>query len=574
MVESGKSAEVVMSKNPIRMTKSVFFLMPVLFVTLILIPSVCFSQILENLEIIFQRTYVNLAPPDSLWDWGISIDCAGDVNDDGYDDIIVAANRLVDTSMEPYFGKGYVFLGGSPIDTMPDLILTGSKYGSGWIRVAGIGDFNSDGYDDVIMAQGSGERAVKVFFGGDPMDTIPDVILETRPGESVATAVAGAGDINGDSIDDCIVGDYLWAGTDGRALIFFGGTPPDSQPDVVLNAHDTEGMGISVGGGGDLNGDGFDDVVVGADGNSDVVFWAGKVYGFFGGSPMDTIADVWVRGEGGSQHLGWFGVDIVKHDSAHDWLVAGSIFYPDGFGTASPGKIYVMYGDSSMDTLVDAYMLGRTDSSRLGANTSYAGDVDRSGMGDIVSGATLEYKSRGTMYLWLGGMPLDTVPDAYARGEFEGQQPAWMTSTAGDVDNDGYDEIMFSNYAAPISEHTVWVTRYKETGIVEGYRTRNSSVTAHVFQCYPNPFSRETLIYLRLSGSHRAILEIYDARGSLVRTIPLPGNAQGSSGAFTVRWDGRDDRDLPVPSGVYFVRLDLPEQDARSMQARKIVLIR
>lgn len=574
MVESGKSAEVVMSDGSSRTTASVFSLLVVLLTILVFIPSACFSQILENLEIIFQKTYADLAPPDSIWNWGISIDCAGDLNNDGYDDIIVAANREVDTSMEPYFGKGYVFFGGSPMDTLPDLILTDSKYGSGWITVGGIGDFNDDGYDDVIMAQGSGEHAVKVFFGGDPMDTIPDVILETRPGESVGTAVAGAGDVNGDSIDDCIVGDYLWAGLDGRALVFFGGSPPDSLPDVILNGRNNEAMGITVGGGGDLNGDGFCDVVVGADGNSEAAAGAGKVYGFFGGAPMDTIPDVWVRGEGPNHSIGWYGVDIVKHDTSYDWLVVGSVFYPNGFPADSPGKIYVMYGGALMDTLVDAFMVGRTDSSNLGEATSCAGDLDASGMGDIGSCASTEYEGRGTTYLWLGGMPLDTVPDAYARGEFPGQQPAWITRTAGDVDNDGYDEIMFSNYAASIPEHTVWIARYKETGIAEEHRSRNPYAPAGIFRNFPNPFSKETLIALQLGSSHQATLTIYDAKGSLVRTIPLAGKAQGSSKLLTVRWDGRDDRDLPVPSGVYFVRLDLPEQDAGLMQARKIVLIR
>ncbi|MFQ5905186.1 MAG: FG-GAP repeat domain-containing protein, partial [bacterium] len=331
-----------------RRTGRALLFLPLLSAIIAVIPCPSFSQILENLEIVFQKTYVDGAAPDSLWDWGRSIDCAGDVNNDGYDDIIVAANIETGDPLQPWLGKAYIFLGGNPMDTFPDVILTGSKYGSTVIHVAGVGDFNHDGYDDVIVGQGDGEQGVRVFLGGDPMDTIPDIILQTRPGESVATDVAGAGDVNGDSIADCIVGDYLWAATDGRALIFLGGNIPDGVPDVILNGRDKEGMGISVGGGGDLNWDGFDDVVVGADANSEVALFAGKVYGFFGGGPMDTIPDVWVHGEGPNQSLGWYGVDIAKHDSTYDWLIVGSAFYPNGFPTASRGRIYVMYGDSVM----------------------------------------------------------------------------------------------------------------------------------------------------------------------------------------------------------------------------------
>jgi len=571
VVESGKSAEVVMSKGSSRMAKRVFSLLLVLFVILVLIPSVCFSLILENLEIIFQKTYVDAAAPDSLWSWGKSIDCAGDVNNDGYDDIIVAATTVDGAS---WLGKAYIFLGGDPMDTIPDIILTGTD--NMFLRVAGVGDFNHDGFDDVLVAHEAGDQAVKMFFGGTPMDTIPDLVLETRSGQSGATGISAAGDVNGDSIDDCIVGDYWHNSLDGRALIFFGDILPDSLPDVVLNGHDSEGMGISVGGGGDLNGDGFDDVVVGADANSEAALGAGKVYGFFGGSPMDTIPDVWLFGEGPSHFLGWYGVDIVKHDTSYDWLVVGSIFYPNGFPADSPGKIYVMYGDSSMDTLVDAYMVGRTDSSDLGEATSCAGDVDASGMGDIVSGATQEYQRRGTAYLWLGSIPLDTVPDASAEGELEGQEVGWITRTAGDVDNDGYDEIMFSNYAAAGPPHMVWIARYRKTGVAEVQRDGSGPIRAQILHNYPNPFASETFILFQFGTSQGIALQIYDVGGRLVRTFSVPKapEARSDKAIRRVRWDATDQRGLLVPSGVYFAKLRMPEQDARVSQTCKLILVR
>jgi hypothetical protein len=525
-----------------------------LMVFTMLSASICVSQITENLEIIFQKTYADGAPPDSLWDWGRSIDGAGDVNNDGFDDIIVAANKPFDDPLRPWLGKAYIFLGGNPVDTIPDLILTGSPYGSGFIRVAGVGDFNSDGYDDVVLAQDAGDRAVRLYFGGDPMDTIPDVILETRPGESVATDVAEAGDVNGDSIDDCIIGDYLWAGTDGRALIFLGGSTPDSTADVVFSGRNSEGMGVSVGGGGDLNGDGFDDVVVGADANSEAAPWAGKVYCFFGGSPMDTIADVWLRGEGPSHHLGLFGVDMVPHDDAFSWVVAGTMFHPNGYPFVSRGKIYVAYGDSVADTLVDVCFAGSSDSSMLGISTSWAGDVDSSGFGDIVSGAIYEDKGRGAVYLWLGGTALDTIPDAWVKGVYDDQQVGWVVTCAGDVNADCHDEIVFCNYGAAVGEHSAWIGAYESVGVAE-LQSNRKGLSWAIPRASPNPFCDFTTIEMELGTTRRVDLEIVDTKGAVVRVIPLKEPGTTPRRLYGVRWDGTDGEGKSLGSGVYFAKL-------------------
>lgn len=546
-----------------------------LLLALVILPAACQCQITENLEIIFQKTYEDGAPPDSLWDWGRSIDCAGDVNNDGYADIIVAANKPFDDPLNPWIGKAYIFFGGDPIDTLPDVMLTGSKYGSAFIRVAGVGDFNSDGFDDVLLGQDAGDRAVRVFLGGSPMDTIADLILETRPGESVATDVADAGDVNGDSIDDCIIGDYLWNGTDGRALIFFGGSPPDTVPDVILSGVNNEGMGISVGGGGDLNGDGFADVVVGADANSEAAPLAGKVYGFFGGSPMDTMPDVWVRGEGDSHHLGWFGVDVVRNDSTFGWLVAGSRFFPNGFPVPSRGKIYIMCGGSIMDTLVDAHMLGQSDSSSLGRETSSAGNVDGVGMSDIVSCAPSERANRGATYLWLGQMPPDTVPDASATGEYSGHEAAWIAGCAGDVNRDARQEVIFCNYAAPILNHTVWVARYQSVGVSEKI-TEARKATVRILRTHPNPFSNYVHLVVGLTSGFQESVKIYDVRGNLCRTLDLPESPMSclDTKIHSLTWDGLDDHCTRMPSGVYFARPEAPAGQRAAGVAWKLVLIR
>jgi hypothetical protein len=533
------------------------------------------SQITENLEIIFEKTYADGAPPDSLWDWGRSIDCAGDVNNDGYDDVIVAANRPSGDPLNPWLGKAYIFFGGEPMDTIPDVILTGSPYGTSVIHVAGVGNFNGDEYDDVVVAQDDGEQGVKVFWGGDPMDAIPDLVLETRSGLSFADDVAGAGDVNGDSLDDCILGDYSYNSLSGRALVFFGGNPPDSIPDVVLSGHDAEGMGITVGGGGDLNGDGFDDVAVGADANSEAAPFAGKVYAFFGGAVMDTVPDVWIRGEGSSQHLGWFGVDIVPHDTACAWLVAGSIFYPRGFPERAPGKLYVLYGDTIPDTLVDVHVIGQTDSSNLGRSTCSAGDVDGSGASDILSCAPQENSGYGAVYCWLATQPFDTEPDASARGEASGQELGWVTSTVGDIDRDGRDEIAFGNYGATMDSHKVWIAEHLSTAADEGPYEVNLA-GAQVTGNEPNPFSTTTRVVLELARSGRGTLDIYDIQGSVVSRIHIHRSVSSHprERRIAVPWDGTDGKGRRLPSGVYFARFSGSGAETSVAAIRKMLIIR
>ncbi len=85
------------------------------------------------------------------------------------------------------------------------------------------------------------------------------------------------------------------------------------------------------------------------------------------------------------------------------------------------------------------------------------------------------------------------------------------------------------------------------TGADEGPRHYVLSVSA-----YPNPFNPVTTIRYTLPSRGRATIAIYDARGALVRTLL---DAEKSAGAYTLRWDGRDDRGRPAVSGVYFARL-------------------
>ena len=203
-------------------------------------------------------------------DFGWSVAGAGDLNDDGYSDVIVGA---------PSAGGhrrscAYIYYGGPTMDNVADVTLTGAadRYGRfGW-SVAGAGDVNDDGYGDVIVGapRGTGGAGdAYIYYGASAMDNTADITLrEAAYRAFFGESVAGAGDVNGDNYDDVIVGapgNDLVAGA-GRAYVYYGGSTPFGSPAFILTEQVAgEMFGISVGLA-DFNGDGRADIIVGAPG--------------------------------------------------------------------------------------------------------------------------------------------------------------------------------------------------------------------------------------------------------------------------------------------------------------------
>jgi len=151
-------------------------------------------------------------------------------------------------------------------------LASGDRFG---ISVASAGDVNGDGFADVIVgawandAGGADAGRAYVYFGGPAADATPDLALTgAAANDSFGYSVASAGDVNGDGFADLLVGAY---GSDaggadaGRAYVYFGGPAADATPDLTLTgAAANDVFGYSAASAGDVNGDGFDDIMVGA----------------------------------------------------------------------------------------------------------------------------------------------------------------------------------------------------------------------------------------------------------------------------------------------------------------------
>lgn len=266
-------------------------------------------------------------------DFGFSMDAAGDVNNDGIDDFIIGDNKSGATydvgSAHVFFGHTGTWsdrsLGSDSLDGSDGFNIIGGLTGAtGWKTgdsVAGIGDFNNDGIDDIAVGstvQSGGTGIVHIVFGRDDgfassinvqdITSAEGMIIDGDDGDDFGYLVTSAGDFNGDGIDDIAVSKYTQGAekltmNDGVYVIYGS----DSLPETLLTSDidGTNGMliqvadygasefGYSVAGGADIDGDGFDDLVIGAVGtqnlsNSD----KGAAYVIYGNNRGDASLDV------------------------------------------------------------------------------------------------------------------------------------------------------------------------------------------------------------------------------------------------------------------------------------------
>ena len=374
-----------------------------------------------------------------LDEFGLSVSSAGDVNGDGYTDLIIGAPKNDAAGTDA--GRAYIYFGGLNSDNVPDLTLTGVHSGDEFgCSVSGAGDVNGDGYADVIVGAWNDYNSATyngrayIYFGGASMDNVADRFLSGEAGfDAFGYSVSKAGDVNADGFDDVIVGAYLSdvGGTDrGRAYIYLGGTSMDQNPDVLLNGAFTyDNFGKVVTNAGDVNSDGYDDVIVSAPSYNS---FSGIAYVFLGGSSMDNAADVFLTGE----TAGEFGISIssagdVNHDGYDDVVV----------GARGIDRAYIYYGGASMNNSEDIIFYGEIVASYFGCSVS-SGDVNNDGYSDIVVGANNTVSGAGSAYVFFGGTVMDNVSDITMRGKTSFGYFGTSVHASGDYNKDGLSDII------------------------------------------------------------------------------------------------------------------------------------
>ncbi len=371
--------------------------------------------------------------------FGGSVAWVGDVNGDGYDDVLVGAFRYPEIAS---VGQAYLYFGGPAMDAAADLVITPPAGGSGWfgVSVASAGDFNGDGYPDFIIGaqQAGNEGKAFIYYGGPSLDAAPDFTLigeSTGAITAFGASVASAGDMNGDGFGDVIVGAPWYPGggnKPGRAYLFFGGAMPDAVPDRVFTGVGFyDQLGSVVGSAGDLNGDGHPDLFASAPNHDTAALNAGAIHVWFGGPAFDTTADLTVFGTGNYQNLmNAANAGDVNADGFSDLIGAGR------------NQVYVWFGGPSPNPVPDL-TLARTYASVAGA-----GDLDGDGIDDFVVGSANDVIG-GRVSVYLGGIAVDTVEDLHYVGDDPGAAIGLGVAGGGHVDGAGPPDLIASAYWDP-----------------------------------------------------------------------------------------------------------------------------
>ena len=400
---------------------------------------------------------------------GHSVANAGDLNGDGLSDIIIGAH-LADPNGTNMAGESYVVFGNgyshaasvnlSSLDGSNGFALQGiDKTDQSGYSVSGAGDINGDGLDDLIIgakyADPNGTKSGEsyVVFGAsagfDSALELADldgsdgfVINGVDAWDRSGISVSSAGDVNGDGYDDLIIGAYT-AGQDapGESYVVYGGGDHGFSPVLELSSLNGENgfaiigvapgdySGVSVAGAGDINGDGFDDVIIGAytaSGGGDT--YAGASYVVFGFNNDHFPAyEVNLSGLTGSNGFAIKGEDAYDYSGfsvsgagdvngdGYDDLIIGA-YKADANGSRDAGTTYVVYGSNQdfspeldLDTLdgINGYKLnGVNAGDRSGWSVSGAGDINDDGYDDLIIGAeraVYNDTSSSETYVFFGG---------------------------------------------------------------------------------------------------------------------------------------------------------------------------
>jgi hypothetical protein len=356
------------------------------------------------------------APTDTSWG------TVPDVNGDGYADVVIG---YVNSGG---FGDIDVYAGGAGGVSPTAATVHGATTGFGlWgvysVSLAGAGDVNGDGFADVVIGlmsfnSNADVGAVNVALGGPQglASAEVNVFAEAVPGYAGARptiGVAAAGDVNGDGYADVITnGAY----DKGFVSVLLGSANGLSTVPITLAspAGTTGGFAFGIAGAGDVNGDGYGDVVVTSGGSLGVLLYLGGP----GGPTGSPIA----LGTGGPPLAG---AGDVNGDGLADFLAGSVVFYGDRRAGSAASAVLTKPSDS-----------GPYD--RFGAWVDTAGDVDGDGYADLIIGSPDSYGG-GHAYVYRGGAsgPLSILWALDGPGSFASE-----VAGAGDVNGDGHADVL------------------------------------------------------------------------------------------------------------------------------------
>jgi inosine/xanthosine triphosphate pyrophosphatase family protein len=437
---------------------------------------------------------------------GWSVSSAGDVNGDGYDDLLVGApyadaNGADAGASYVVFGKASGFSASvdlASLDGTNGFRINGVAAGdlAGW-SVSSAGDVNGDGYDDLLLGApkadtNASDAGASYLLFGKATGFSASLDLASLNGSNgfrlsgvaasdyAGLSVSGAGDINGDGYDDLLIGapyadpDPFFSNSGEVHLVFgqasgFAANLDLSGTRTIFGSGDDDRAGV-VSGLGDVNGDGYDDFIIGApyaDANGSN---SGAAYVIFGQLSSALVTNISGAAPGDYAGRSVSSAGDVNGDG-YDDIFIGALGV-DANGTES-GAGYVVFGKAAGFVTLDLASLDGTNGFRItgvaagdwaGWSVSSAGDVNGDGYDDLLIGAPYadaDGNESGASYVVFGKAggftanlnlaSLDGSNGFRITGAAAGDYAGWSVSSAGDVNGDGYDDLLVGAYYADIS---------------------------------------------------------------------------------------------------------------------------
>jgi len=385
---------------------------------------------------------------DSASDFlGFSVSGAGDVNGDGYADLIVGAYQDDNTGANSGSIRIYNGLTGAIIRTTNGSLANDNM---GW-SVNNAGDVNNDGYADYIAGAplydrtstetAVANRGIARVYNGNTGAVLWE-IKGDNASDNLGYSVAGAGDVNNDGYDDLIVGApyddngglnngmaRVVSGVNGTTLYSFNGAADDDR------------LGWSVSGAGDVNNDGYADVIAGAFQNDTAAPDAGAAYVYSGATGAilysfygDLDTDLLGRAVGGAGDMNGDGYDdVIAGMRAADNNNPGTF---DPLFDSGSARVY-----SGVDGAILFTFNGDDSLDNLGQSVNGAGDVNNDGYADVIAGAWQDETNgagAGFSRVYSGALFLDRITDTDGDTIVDTVDP--------DDDNDGMPDVWENAY--------------------------------------------------------------------------------------------------------------------------------
>ncbi|MCE7063334.1 FG-GAP-like repeat-containing protein [Dyadobacter sp. CY343] len=397
---------------------------------------------------------------NQAWMGGV-VSSAGDVNGDGYSDVLVGASKYDNGQIDE--GAVFVYYGNAAGINMAGGVMLESdqkeaRFGS---YASSAGDINKDGFSDIIVGAHmydkgqTNEGAAFVYYGSaQGISKVASLVLESNQAEAnMGNTIGLAGDVNGDGYSDVLVCARAYdkgQTNEGVVFLYHGSAAGlNTNNPVIIEANQAEAMmGFCASGAGDVNGDGYSDILVGArlydKGQTDegaVFVYHGSALGINPANAATTL-----ESNQATAYLGHTAATAgdVNGDGYSDIIIGANMYDK---GQTNEGAAFIHYGSAQGINIVAAATLESNQAeAQFGYSVASAGDVNGDGYADVIVGAMFYdngQSNEGAAFVYPGSQTsIAETAISTLESNQAGAQLGSNVASAGDVNGDGYSDVI------------------------------------------------------------------------------------------------------------------------------------